>query len=90
MFLPASLDDYISIDNETRNIDLFVYSLNLEVFGFKMKKVDDGRPAYHPSVLLKLFIFGYLNRIRSSKGPHPRKKDQTPNSCLSNFYVHSL
>jgi transposase len=67
IFLPASLDDYISSDNETRNIDLFVNSLNLEEFGFKMKKVDDGRPAYHPSVLLKLFIYGYLNRIRSSR-----------------------
>ena len=67
MFLPASLDDYISTDNETRSIDLFVNSLNLEEFGFKMKKGDDGRPAYHPSVLLKLFIYGYLNRIRSSR-----------------------
>ena len=67
IFLPASLDDYIATDNETRSIDLFVNSLNLEEIGFKMKKGDDGRPAYHPSVLLKLFIYGYLNRIRSSR-----------------------
>jgi len=45
MFLPDSLDDYISEDNEIRSIDLFVNSLNLEEFGFKMKKGDDARPA---------------------------------------------
>ena len=61
MFLPASLDDYIATDNETRSIDLFVNSLNLQEYGFKMKKGDDGRPAYHPSVLLKLFICRILN-----------------------------
>jgi len=74
MFLPASLDEYISRDNETRSIDLFVGSLDLEAFGFKMKKAEDGRPAYHPSVLLKLFIYGYLNRIRSSRALEKESK----------------
>ena len=67
MLLPDVLDDFIDKDNETRCIDVFVDSLDLEAFGFKLKATDNGRPAYHPSVLLKLFIYGYLNRIRSSR-----------------------
>lgn len=67
MLLPDVLDDFIDRDNETRCIDAFVDSLDLEAFGFKLKHTDDGRPAYHPCILLKLFIYGYLNRIRSSR-----------------------
>lgn len=67
MLLPPTLEDYISADNEVRAIDAFVESLDLEKMGFKMKAVDNGRPAYHPAVLLKLYIYGYLNRIRSSR-----------------------
>jgi len=61
MYLQASLNDYISTDNETRSIDLFVNSLNLEEFEFKIKKWGDDGPACHPSVLLKLFIYSILN-----------------------------
>src|SRR5690606_5540657 len=57
----------IGQDNEVRLIDLFVGSLALADFGFKTHFVDNGRPAYHPSDLLRLFIYGYLNRIRSSR-----------------------
>ena len=59
----ASIED----DNEVRLIDLFVDSLNLADFGFKVEYIENGRPAYHPGDLLKLFIYGYLNRIRSSR-----------------------
>ncbi len=62
-----SLDQAIDQDNEVRLIDLFVGSLTLTDFGFKTHFVDNGRPAYHPSDLLRLFIYGYLNRIRSSR-----------------------
>ena len=62
-----SLDQIISPDNEVRIIDLFVESLNIEQMGFKIKKSIEGRPAYNPKDLLKLFIYGYLNRIRSSR-----------------------
>jgi len=63
---PTCLDDSLDADNETRLIDLFVDSLDLNSYGFDMDFVDNGRPAYHPGDLLKLFIYGYLNRIRSS------------------------
>lgn len=64
---PVSLDQSIDPDNEVRLIDLFVESLPLIKFGFRMDFIENGRPAYHPSDLLKLFIYGYLNRIRSSR-----------------------
>ena len=61
------LDETIDQDNEIRLIDLFVDSLKLSNFGFKMDFIENGRPAYHPADLLKLFIYGYLNRMRSSR-----------------------
>jgi transposase len=64
---PVSLEQSIDIDNEVRVIDLFVESLSLKDFGFDMEYIENGRPAYHPAELLKLFIYGYLNKIRSSR-----------------------
>ena len=61
------LEQAIAQDNEERLIDLFVASINLADFGFDMQFIAKGRPAYHPSELLRLFIYGYLNRIRSSR-----------------------
>ena len=63
----SSIDEAIAQDNEIRLIDLFVDSLKLPDFGFTFDFVENGRPAYHPSDLLKLFIYGYLNRMRSSR-----------------------
>jgi transposase len=63
----SSLEDAIAQDNEVRLIDLFVGSLKLADFGFKVNFIENGRPAYQPADLLKLFIYGYLNRIRSSR-----------------------
>ncbi|MDP3314096.1 IS1182 family transposase [Lutibacter sp.] len=63
----SSLDETIDQNNEIRLIDLFVDSLKLSDFGFKMDFIENGRPAYHPADLLKLFIYGYLNRMRSSR-----------------------
>ncbi|BAX81470.1 IS1182 family transposase [Labilibaculum antarcticum] len=65
---PISLDQSIARDNEVRLIDLFVDSLDLNDFGFKVDFDENGRPAYRPSDLLKLYIYGYLNRTRSSRG----------------------
>ena len=62
-----SLDAAIDSNNEIRLIDLFVDGINLEAFGFEMAFIENGRPAYPPKDLLKLFIYGYLNRIRSSR-----------------------
>lgn len=64
---PISLDQSIAKDNEVRLIDLFVDSLDLNDFGFKVDFNENGRPAYRPSDLLKLYIYGYLNRTRSSR-----------------------
>ena len=69
---PVSMEEAINQDNEVRIIDLFVEALDIETMGFMVdydesRKLSGGRPAYHPKDLLKLYIYGYLNRIRSSR-----------------------
>lgn len=64
---PISLDRSIDPDNEVRIIDLFVESLSIKDYGFRTDFTENGRPAYHPTDLLKLFIYGYLNKVRSSR-----------------------
>lgn len=63
----SSLDDAISKDNEVRLIDAFVESLPLDKFGFKTDFVENGRPGYRPADLLKLYMYGYMNKTRSSR-----------------------
>jgi transposase len=66
--MPDVLDDYVGEDNPVRVIDLFVDELNLIELGFEdAVPATTGRPGYHPSVLLKIYIYGYLNRIQSSR-----------------------
>jgi len=68
VLFPEALDEYISADNPIRFVDAFVDSLDLAVLGFKHAIPNDtGRPPYHPGDLLKLFVYGYLNRLRSSR-----------------------
>jgi transposase len=64
---PVSLDQSIDQDNEVRIIDLFVDSLSIKDYGFRTDFIENGRPAYRPADLLKLFIYGYLNKVRSSR-----------------------
>jgi transposase len=64
---PVSLDQSIDPDNEVRIIDLFVDSLSMKDYGFRTDFVENGRPAYHPSDLLKLYIYGYMNKVRSAR-----------------------
>jgi len=65
---PERLDDYIAEDNAVRVVDAFVDKLDLLSLGFEgVKPSDTGRPGYHPAVLLKLYIYGYLNSIQSSR-----------------------
>ena len=65
---PERLDDYIAEDNPVRAIDVFIDELDLERLGFDgMQPEATGRPAYHPATLLKIYIYGYLNRIQSSR-----------------------
>jgi transposase len=66
--LPECLDDFIDESNPVRVIDAFVDALNLADLGFAgVEPAATGRPAYHPSTLLKLYIYGYLNRVQSSR-----------------------
>src|SRR6202022_4851040 len=65
---PERLDDYIAEDNPVRVIDVFVDELDLNEMGFEgMQPEVTGRPAYHPGSLLKIYIYGYLNRIQSRR-----------------------
>ncbi len=64
---PVSLEASVDEDSEVRVIDAFVDGLDLEQLGFTLDFGENGRPAYHPGDLLKLFIYGYMNRIRSSR-----------------------
>jgi len=66
--LPECLDDYITEDNPIRVVEVFVDAMDLGALGFAgVDPAATGRPAYHPSVLLKLYLYGYLNRIQSSR-----------------------
>jgi transposase len=65
---PDALDDYIDEENPVRVIDVFVDQLKLQALGFEgVQPAATGRPAYHPTSLLKIYIYGYLNRIQSSR-----------------------
>ena len=65
---PERLDDWIGEDNPVRVIDVFVDELDLLGLGFdRVEPRETGRPSYHPSVLLKLYVYGYLNRVQSSR-----------------------
>ena len=65
---PESLDEYITEDNPVRVVDVFVDELDLKELGFDGAEPEaTGRPAYHPATLLKIYIYGYLNRIQSSR-----------------------
>jgi transposase len=66
--LPEYLDDYIGADNPVRVIDVFIDALDLTGLGFDgVAPAETGRPAYHPAVLLKIYVYGYLNRLQSSR-----------------------
>ena len=64
---PDQLDGYVTEENPARVIDFFIDELDLPGMGFKTVPADTGRPAYHPSTMLKLFIYGYFNRVQSSR-----------------------
>jgi transposase len=66
--LPEVLDDFVNEDNPVRVVDVFVDGLDLQTLGFeRVIATGKGRPGYHPAVMLKLYIYGYLNRIQSSR-----------------------
>src|ERR1700761_5339416 len=66
--LPESLDDYVAEDNPVRVVEVFIDELDLGALGFEgVQPASTGRPAYHPSTLLKIYLYGYLNRVQSSR-----------------------
>ena len=89
ILFPESLDEYISEDNPVRFIDAFVESVDLKALGFRHAVLQEtGRPPYHPSVLLKLYVYGYLNRIQSSctSGPlQPTVGEGSQSECRSDL-----
>lgn len=64
---PERLDDYVAEDSSVRVIDVFIDDLDISGLGFKTEPNDTGRPAYHPTTMLKLYVYGYLNRVHSSR-----------------------
>src|SRR5450432_3495744 len=69
ILFPETVEDYITEDNPVRFIDAFVGSLELAELGFtRASPAETGRPAYDPGDLLRLYLYGYLNRVRSSRG----------------------
>jgi transposase len=68
LLFPERLEDYVAAENPVRFLDVFVGSLDLHALGFaKARCADTGRPPYYPAVLLKLYLYGYLHRVRSSR-----------------------
>jgi transposase len=66
--MPECLEDFVAGDNPVRVVDAFVEELDLPSLGFGgAEPANTGRPSYHPAVLLKIYIYGYLNRIQSSR-----------------------
>ena len=66
--LPECLDDYVDQDNPVREVEAIDDQLDLRQIGFQgIDALATGRPSYHPSVLLKIYVYGYLNRIQSSR-----------------------
>lgn len=67
-FFPPSLDEYVNENNQARAIDLYVEHINLKELGFDDTSTSlDGQKSYSPKLLLKIYIYGYLNKIRSSR-----------------------
>jgi transposase len=74
--LPERVEEYVSEENPVRVIDAFVGELDLAKLGFEgMEPKSTGRPGYHPATMLKIYLYGYLNRIQSS-----RRLEQDPSA----------
>ena len=65
--LPERLDDYVAESSPVRVIDVFIDERDLRLLGFKTEPKHTGHPAYHPATLLKIYIYGYMNRVQSSR-----------------------
>ncbi len=64
---PERIDDYITEDSPVRVVDVFIDDLDISGLGFRTEPNATGRPSYHPKMMLKLYVYGYLNRVQSSR-----------------------
>ena len=64
---PERVDDYVEEDSVVRVIDVFIDRLDISGLGFKAEAAETGRPGYHPRLMLKIYVYGYLNRVHSSR-----------------------
>jgi len=64
---PERVDDYVGEDSPVRVIDVFIDKLDISGLGFKAEAADTGRPGYHPTTMLKIYVYGYLNQVHSSR-----------------------
>ena len=64
---PERIDDYVEEDSVVRVVDVFVDRLDISGLGFKVEPADTGRPRYHPRTMLKIYVYGYLNQVHSSR-----------------------
>jgi transposase len=64
---PERVDDYVAEDSPVRVVDFFIDGLDISGLGFKAEPADTGRPGYHPRTMLKIYVYGYLNQVHSSR-----------------------
>ena len=64
---PERIDDYVAEDSPVRVVDVFIDDLDISGLGFRTEPNATGRPSYHPKMMLKLYVYGYLNRVQSSR-----------------------
>ena len=64
---PERVDDYVEEDSVVRVIDVFIDRLDVSGLGFKTEAAETGRPGYHPRTMLKIYVYGYLNQVHSSR-----------------------
>ena len=84
--LPDCLDDYVTEDNPVRVVEAFIDELDLAALGFAgIVPEMTGRPSYHPATLLKIYLYGYLNRIPSS-----RRLERMPECCSALLQAWSV
>ena len=67
MLLPEHLDDYFGENSPVRASDAFANLLDLDVFGFNARPATTGRPGHHPGLMLRIYLYGYLNQVQSSR-----------------------
>ena len=79
VLLPDCVDDYVGEDSTVRVVDVFVDELDVGALGFE-GAVATGRPGYHPRTLLKLYLYGYLNQVQSSRRLE-REAGRTSSAC---------